>query len=120
MATVNLTPSRLDLVGVRAGDRNAMTVRILSGGVALPLDGYLVQAQARLTPVDITALSAVITVVDSTNGLVMVEWPGEDVRDLLDGEAKWNGVWDMQIKLVDEPPLTVTAGSFAAEMDVTR
>lgn len=120
MATVNLAPARVDLAGVRAGDRNLLTFAILSGGAAVDLTGKTVQAQARPTPTDEAVLSAVIDVTDPTNGAGSLRWPGDDVTTLLDGAAKFVGVWDMQITTPGEDPQTVAAGSFAAEMDVTR
>lgn len=120
MAVVNLTPSRVDLQGVRAGDRNLITWTIRSGGVAVDLTDKTVEAQARLTADDEAALSAVVVIVDAVNGTGTLRWPGDELRDLLAGETKFAGVWDMQIVTAGEDPLTVAAGVFLADMDVTR
>lgn len=122
MATVNLAPPAADITGVRAGDRNLMTVTVKAGGVAVNLTGYTVTAQARKAVTDYTTevLDAVVTIIDAAAGLCSVRWPGEAVRTMLAGAATWVGVWDMQIKQTGSDPITVAAGTFKAEQDVTR
>jgi len=120
MAVVNLTPSRVDLQGVRAGDRNLVSWTIRSGGVPVDLTGKTVEAQARLTADNEAALSAVVEVLDEVNGTGTLRWPGDELRDLLAGETKFAGVWDMQVTTPGEDPVTVAAGVFLADMDVTR
>lgn len=120
MAAIDLSPARLDISGIRANDRNLITATITSGGVPMNLTGKTVEAQARLTAVDVAMLSAVITVTNAAAGAITIRWPGAAVATLLAGAAKWSGVWDLQVTTPSEDPLTVTAGTFAAEMDVTR
>jgi hypothetical protein len=120
MAAVDLSPARLDISGVRAGDRNLITMTLTNGGVPINLTGKTVAAQARLTATDTTMLAAVVTVTNAATGDITVRWPGPAVATLLGGAAKWSGVWDLQVTTPSEDPLTVVAGSFAAEMDVTR
>ena len=120
MATVNLSPAPTDLVGIRAGDRNLITFTVKSGGVAMDLTGKSVEAQARLTPNDSAVLAAVVTITDAVNGKGTLRWPGDAVRTLLAGAATWAGVWDMQMTTTGQDPVTITAGTFGAVMDVTR
>jgi hypothetical protein len=120
MVAISLAPGALDLAGIRAGDRNLFLVTIRQGGVAVDLTSYTITAQARLTAEATTQLNAVCTIVDAPAGKVQVRWPGEDVRTWLGDEEKLSGVWDLQLDDGVLDPWTVVAGSFAAEMDVTR
>jgi hypothetical protein len=45
---------------------------------------------------------------------------GRGIRSLLAGKATFKGVWDLQLASGVADPQTVVAGTFAAEMDVTR
>lgn len=122
MASIDLSPATLDLKGIRAGDRNMLTVTLTSEGNPMDLTGLDVMAQARKKAQDDSAvLEAVVEVdADPTTGKLTLRWPGEDVRTLLAGQATWQGVWDMQISSAEEDPVTVVAGAFIAAMDVTR
>lgn len=117
---VPLGPACVNLDGVRAGDRNLITVTLTSKGTPVNLTGYTVTAQARKKSTDLTALSAVIAVDDAVAGKISIRWPGDLVTTLLDGKATWNGVWDLQIDTAGSDPLTVAAGTFGAVMDVAR
>jgi hypothetical protein len=80
-----------------------------------------VAAQARHQPTDPDpAVTALAAVADAEAGVITLQWPGDAVRSLLDGNASWVGVWDLQLVETGLDPLTVAAGSFAAESDVTR
>lgn len=117
---VSLAPAVLDLLGVRAGDRNLIVLTVMAGAVPMDLTGWDPNAQARLTVTDAdAALEAETFVVDPTSGQVEIRWDGEDVRTLLAGAASWSGVWDFQIANAGEV-VTVCAGRFTADMDVTR
>jgi hypothetical protein len=121
MATVPFGPARADIKGVRAGDLNEMQVTLTAGGNAFDLTGRTVTAQARQKATSASALDAVVTVLgDPLDGIVTVRWPGDDVRSLLAGRRVWKGVWDLQVGDGVADPTTVIAGSFQAEMDVTR
>jgi hypothetical protein len=116
-------PAVVNIVGIRAGDLNEMTLTLTSGGLPLDLTGQTLAAQARLktTSAGAPALAAVITVVGNpVNGVATVRWPGDDVRTMLAGKASWAGVWDLQVDNGVDDPVTLAAGSFKAEMDVTR
>lgn len=123
MAKVVLGPAVVDIAGVRAGDRNEIAFKLKMGGAPLDLTGLTLSAQARKesTSEDPPALVAVISDLDPPAGTGVLRWDGEQVRALLNGQATWSGVWDMQ---ADDGtpggPLTVAAGSFGAVMDVTR
>ena len=117
---VPLGPAAVDITGVRAGDRNLMHVTITSKGEPVDLAGATVAAQARTTALAATALDAVVDVIDAAAGQVDVRWPGDAVTAWLAGKAKQSGVWDMQVESPASDPVTVMAGTFAAEMDVTR
>lgn len=119
-AIVNFSPAAVDLVGIRAGDRNRMTVTLTSGGAPWNLTGYTVAAQARITPAADEALSAEVFLTDPAQGIVDIEWPGEDVRMLIGLLPQWRGVWDLQVTPDGGEPLTVAAGRFTADLDVTR
>lgn len=122
--TVPLGPAVANLTGIRAGDRNLITCTITSNGVPVDLTGMSLAAQARAkaTDPDPAPITAEIDIVDAAAGQVEIRWPGDEVRAALGTAATWTGVWDLQIQPDDESeePLTVCAGKFSAEMDVTR
>lgn len=116
-----LGPALLDLTGIRAGDRNLITMTLTSGGAPMDLTGLTVEAQARATPSTATAITAVTEVLDPASaGVIQLRWPGDEVRTMLAGKNNWNGVWDLQVGANGEDPVTVVAGGFAAVMDVTK
>lgn len=119
---LNFRPGTMDLIGIRANDENLMRVTLTRGGAAWDTTGATVAAQARATPQDTAiAVTAVVTAVDETAGAYDVRWPGADVATLLGGEPDWSGVWDLQILPAGATePDTLLAGTFYAEMDVTR
>jgi hypothetical protein len=81
MVTLTIGPAVLDLAGIRAGDRNLIDLTLTANGVPVNLTGTVVESQARLTPTDPVALSAVVTMVNAAAGHLTIRWPGEDVRD---------------------------------------
>ena len=119
---VPLGPAKVNITGIRAGDRNEMQFTFTSNGGPLDLTGQTLTAQARLKTTSPTAaLTAVITIIGSpTAGVARVRWPGDDVRTMLAGKESWSGVWDMQVDNGVDDPVTLAAGTFKAEMDVTR
>ncbi len=121
VTAIDLTPPRLDISGVRAGDRNQVQMTLSSDGTPVNLTGLTLSAQARLTPVDAVALSAVITVTDAPNGVFLLRWDGDEVRTMLDGATTWSGVWDLQLgDETDDTAQTILAGTFKIDMDVTK
>jgi len=121
-ASISLTPAVVNISGVRAGDRNLLNATLTTEGDPVDLTGQVLSAQARKKNTDAEiACSAVVEVTDEAGGLITIRWPGEDVRTMLAGAATWKGVWDLQMAPgVDVDAITLCAGSFAAEMDVTR
>lgn len=119
---VPLGPAEVNITGVRAGDRNTITVRILSGGVPLDLTGMTVSSQVRKAAIDADppSIEAECTVTDGPGGVASIHWPGDDVRGVLAGAANWAGVWDVQIAAGAADPVTIAAGTWQADMDVTR
>ena len=119
---VPLGPAYVDITGVRAGDRNQMTITVRLDGSPVDLTGQTVTAQARKTTnaPDPPAVTAVIEVTDAAAGALILRWPGDAVRAVLGTATKWDGVWDMQVQGSSEDPVTVAAGKFAAVSDVTR
>lgn len=117
----DLGPACLDLTGVRGGDRNLMYVNVTSGGAVVDVTGMTFAAQARqkATDPDPAAITADIVVADGPTGRLAVQWPGDQVSALLNGNATWKGVWDLQ-QVLSPFPVTVVKGKFAAEQDVTR
>lgn len=123
MATtsVDLSPVPLDLLKVRAGDRNAVELTFTQDGAPLDLTGAVLTAQGRTTVTDETAaLDAVITVNDAPAGKATLTWPGDAVRSALAGKATWSGVWDLQMAAGTGDPITLVAGKLTLELDVTR
>jgi hypothetical protein len=109
MAAVDLSPARLDISGVRAGDRNLITMTLTNGGVPINLTGKTVTASARLTANDTTALAAVITVDNAATGAISVRWPGPAVTTLLGTAAKWSaGIYRYHAR---GRPITAVAGT---------
>jgi len=117
---VNFSPTAVDLTGIRAGDRNRMRIVLKSGGASWNLTNHTVAAQARLTPNGTEVLTAEVFMTDPVNGIVDLEWPGDDLFTLMGLLPAWRGVWDLQVTPNGQEPLTVAAGRFTAEMDVTR
>jgi hypothetical protein len=117
---VSLGPAAVDLTGIRAGDQNILSMTIHSKGTPLNLTGKTITAQARSTPLATTAIDAVITVVDAVGGQITIAWPGVTVATMLAGQAKWSGVWDIQMSAPGQDAVTLAAGKFGAVMDVTR
>lgn len=115
-----LGPAALDITGVRAGDRNLFTLVLTSGSVPMDLTGMIAEAQARQTVNATTAITAVAEVSDPLAGQITLRWPGEEVRGMLGSKPTWAGVWDLQVGVPGEDPVTVVEGKFTAVMDVTR
>lgn len=121
MSVVTLGPAPVDIVGIRAGDQNLIEFTITNDGDPMDLTGMIVSAQARSssTSPDI-AVTALVTVTDADAGVLTLRWPGAAITTLLGVKSSWVGVWDLQIGNPGNDPVTVAAGKFAAEMDVTR
>ena len=107
---------------VRAGDKNETTLQVLADGDPKDLTGAVVTAQARQQAIDAApALTAPVTAVDEAKGVYTVAWDGEDVRALLAGEARWSGVWDLNVvETGDTLATTPCGGAVEALLDVTR
>jgi hypothetical protein len=121
MASIVLGPAALDFSGIRAGDLNLVTFTITQAGVPVDLTGKVLTAQVRLNITDPDpAIEAEILITDAVNGAGTIRWDGEEVRTLLAGAAKWSGVWDMQAADPGVDPITLVAGKWSAELDVTR
>jgi hypothetical protein len=121
MAAVDLSPGVLDITGVRAGDRNAIGIKVTDNdGAPLNLTGYTITAQGRQTPLAPGAINATIEDINAAAGTFTLRWAGDDVRTLLGTAASFTGVWDCQIKQAVGDALTIMAGKFGAVMDVTR
>jgi hypothetical protein len=112
-------PAKVDLSGIRAGDRNVLTFTVLSAGGPFDLTGIVATAQARQTPDATVAIDAVVTITDAPGGVLTVEWPGAAVSTALAGATTYKGVWDLQLA-GNGWVLTVAEGTFAAVLDVTR
>ena len=119
---VNLGPACIDIEGIRAGDRNLVTLTLTQGGVPLNLTGLTLTSQVRkkATDPDPAALEAEVLLTEPVDGKCTLRWPGDDVRTLVNGAAKWTGVWDLQVASGAEDPVTLAAGKWSAETDVTR
>jgi hypothetical protein len=121
MAAIDVGPPKVDLLRIRAGDRNLFTIKLTQNDAPFNLTGMTIKAQARLTPIDPTvALTALITVIDALQGHFEMRWPGEDVQTLLAGANQWSGVWDLEIDSGAADPQTLMAGVLTVEPDVTR
>lgn len=122
MTALDLGPARLDLKRVRAGDYTTVQISIKEDGNPKDTTGAVVTSHVRKTAdADAIALDGIVTIVDETTGVYTVSFDGNDVRTLLGGRDSWDGVWDVQIVVQGTTfPVTLIAGSFGAEMDVTR
>ena len=117
---VPLGPAPVDIEGVRAGDRNEFQITLTSGGSKLNVTGMTFTASARENRLDTEHLNAIVTITDGPNGIILVHWPGDAVRTWLGAEETRKGVWDLEMDDSSNEPLTVAAGVFAAELDVTH
>jgi hypothetical protein len=121
MTRIDLGPAEVDLLRIRAGDRNQFNIKLTDSNGPVNLSDSVIEAQARLTPVDSAiAVSAVIEMIDAVGGHFKMSWPGDDVRTALAVEVSWEGVWDLQMTETGEEPQTLVAGKFTIESDVTR
>lgn len=122
MASLQMGPGAVDLLGVRAGDRNIVTVELTTDGAPWDLTGAALLAQARKSNSDADpALVATITPVDPAQGRFTLEWDGEEVRTLLGADTTWDGVWDLQVTEATQTLAeTVAAGKLTCELDVSR
>jgi hypothetical protein len=120
MVAVPLGPAQLDIHGVRAGDLNQFQLTLVTGGRPMDLTGQTITASAKLAKSDSTGLDAVIAVVDGPAGVLTLRWPGDDVRTWLGAVDQKSGVWDLQMTDGTSDPITVLAGIFTAELDVTQ
>lgn len=124
MSKIDLSPARLDLRGLPAGDDIAIVVRFKDDD-GLPQDttGAVLNAQVRSSATDDTIqLSATVTAItDGSDGEWSVFFDGDDTRTVLDSATRWRGVWDLEVTLAGQAnPRTVLAGVFEIETDVTR
>lgn len=121
MVLITLGPAKVDIAGVRAGDRNEFQINLTADGDPMDLTGMTVSAQARSTAADTTHLDAVLSITDAPGGVLRIYWPGDDVRTWLGTSVRQSGVWDLQLGTDGgTDAVTVIAGSFTAELDVTR
>jgi hypothetical protein len=123
MTVVDAGPAPVDLVGVRAGDRNLLVVTLTTNGAPVDLSGMTVRAAARLKVTDTDAVAPVVADIEVTNasqGTFNMEWPGDQVRTFLAGKASMTGVWDLEVESPPEEPVTIAAGKFVCALDVTR
>jgi hypothetical protein len=117
---VPLGPACVNITGVRSGDRNQFTITLTQKGVPVDLTDQTVAAQARKTTTATDALDGVVVVTDAANGELTLRWPGDAVATWLAGKGNAKGVWDLQVYNGVDDPVTMAAGSFDAQMDVTR
>ena len=119
---VDIGPATLDITGVRAGDRNSVTVTLVDDYEPTDLTGATVTSQARPVPEEEnTSITATVTVIDAKEGRVELKWSGEEVRDALNGARSLEWFWDLQVLFANETePVTKIAGKIVFEMDVTR
>lgn len=120
---VNLGPAPIDLVGIRAGDRNLVAVTLKDAGAPVDITGMTVRASARLKITDDDAPAPVvadITITNASQGKFDMEWPGDQVRDFLGAKSALTGVWDLEVESPPEEPVTIAAGKFVCALDVTR
>lgn len=121
MADVNLTPPVVNLLGIRAGDRNAIRFTLTADGAPMDLTGYAIDAQARPATFATGAINAVVEDRDDPGGAFTLRWPGADVATAVGDQPQWKGVWDLQVTASGETDArTLMAGTFTADHDVTR
>ena len=121
MVALNMGPAVVDLSGVRAGDRNALHIAVTASGAPMDLTGQTVTAQARKSADDPASVDGVIENLVASAGTFTLRWPGDAIRALFTPpNVKWEGVWDLQTQATGEDPVTIIAGKFSAELDVTR
>lgn len=122
-ASINLTPAKVDVSGIRAGDKNEITATLRdSSGTPIDLTEYEVRSMVRKNPLDeLPAIIAVIQKLDETQGYIMIKWPGDQVSNAMsiEGTTTFKGVWDLQIERMGEVT-TICEGTFQAVMDITR
>jgi hypothetical protein len=119
MVTVLLGPAKVDISGVRAGDRNEFQINLTADGDPMDLTGMTASASARVSTAATTHLDAVVDITDEPGGVIRIHWPGDAVRTWLGTNTRQSGVWDLQLG-EEDTGTTIVAGSFTAEMDVTH
>ena len=118
--TISLVPTAVDLA-LYAGDGARLGIIVRdTAGEAVVLDGT-VAAQIRAQRPDPVALEAFqVDIVDADAGSVVLSLTGEQTAGLLNGDAKFEGAWDVQWTPAGEQPLTVVQGKVTCVLDVTR
>src|SRR5207342_3115774 len=106
MVAVPLGPAQVDITGVIAGDLNEFQITLQTGAAKTNVTGTTFNASDRVTKIDPTSLDAVVSIVDGPNGIIMVRWPGDDVRDWLGTNVTQKGVWDLEMINGTNDPLT--------------
>jgi hypothetical protein len=124
MSKIDLSPEKLDLKGVPAGDDIALVIRFKdSDGTPQDTTGATLAAQVRQskTADEIELSASVSALTDGSDGEWSVLFSGTDTRTLIAGGASWSGVWDLEVTLAGQVnPRTVLGGRFQIESDVTR
>jgi|SRR3954447_2847675 hypothetical protein len=117
---ISLIPSVLDLE-LYAGDGVELVLGLTdSSGGPLNVTGT-VKAQVRANRADVTATTEFAAdLTEGTVGTVILSLTGIQTASLVQGAAKFEGVWDMQWTVLDGEPVTVLQGKVTCDPDVTR
>ena len=123
MTAINIGPQQLDIIGVVAGDDTVVDLNITRDGTPEDTTGAVVASQVRRRPTDPdpALITAVITVVDETQGQYKITYPGPQVRTALGTNESLSLVYDANITLMGAgAPVTLLKGAFRIVSDVTR
>lgn len=118
---LSFVPQTLNLV-LYAGDGAGVRFTITdSTGAALPITGEI-KAEIRATRETFEPALAEFTVdlTDFATGIMLISLTGTQTQNLITGNEKFTGVWDLEWTPTDEEPVTLVQGNVECLPDVTH
>lgn len=118
---LSFIPQILDLrlyAGDGAGIRFTITDSV---GAALPITGQMkAQIRANREDADPALAEFDVDLTDSATGIVLISVTGEQTHELISGNEKFTGVWDLQWISTNDEPATLVQGNVECFPDVTH
>lgn len=118
---LSFVPQVID-IQLYAGDGSGMRFTLTdSTGAVLPLTGDMkAQIRAAREAVDPSLADFAIVDTNFTDGIVVIYLTGDQTHDLIDGNEKFEGVWDLEWTPTGGEPVTLVQGKVECFPDVTH
>lgn len=118
---LSFIPQTLDL-SLYAGDGAGLRFTITdSTGAALPLTGEMkAQIRANRENADPALAEFAVDLTDFATGVVLISLTGEQTHALINGDEKFDGVWDLEWTPEGDEPATLVQGNVECSPDVTH